>query len=179
MIRPFPNARDGIDLAPNSAECIFGCHLFLLWQGDPRRQSDMPNRRCVSIPISELVDSAVGPVSILCRAGIEEAIGAYRKVSECFTQDLLTPSALQQPIAGQVPMKSPCTGREIFEMNPNSPWKERAKFIPPRTRADLDRYLDGLRKLDCRQAARGKANPGRWPCPAHVPLLRGSLCQHE
>jgi adenylate cyclase len=77
----------------------------------------------------------------------EEAIAAHRKSLNVSPNDLLTHIALTTAYswAGRHE-EALAQAAEILRINPNFSVEERAKFMPCKNQADLDRYLDGLRK---------------------------------
>jgi len=77
----------------------------------------------------------------------EEAIAAYKKSLNVSPKDPLTHQHLTTAYSWAGRHEEALTqAAEILRMNPKFSVEERAKFIPLKNQADLDRYLDGLRK---------------------------------
>jgi tetratricopeptide (TPR) repeat protein len=77
----------------------------------------------------------------------EEAIAWHKKSVNLNPKDILTHIALTTAYswAGRHE-EARAQAAEIMRINPKFSLEERAKFMPCKNQADLDRYLDGLRK---------------------------------
>jgi adenylate cyclase len=137
----------GIDLAPNSAECHIWMAYVLTFAGRSEEAVRYAEQalRLNPYPPSWWIRQ-LGQ-SYFFAGRYEEAIAAHKKSLILSPNDLLTHIALTTSYswAGRHG-EALAQAAEIVRINPKFSVEERAKFLPCKNQADLDRYLDGLRK---------------------------------
>jgi len=137
----------GIDLAPNSAECHIWMSFVLTMAGRYEEAVRYGEQalRLNPYPPSWWIRQL--GLSNFFAGQYEEAIAAHKKSLNVSPKDLLTHQHLTAAYswAGRHE-EARAQAAEILRMNPKFSVEERAKFIPLKNQADLDRYIDGLRK---------------------------------
>jgi adenylate cyclase len=137
----------GIDLAPNAAECHIWISFVLTMAG---RSEEAVRYAEQALRLNPYPDSwwirQLG-LSYFFAGRYEEAIAAHKKSLNISPKDLLTHLHLTTAYswAGRHE-EALAQAAEILRINPKFSVEERAKFMPLKNQADLDRYLDGLRK---------------------------------
>ncbi len=77
----------------------------------------------------------------------EKAIAAYKKALNRAPNDIITHLALTTAYSwANRPEEARVQAAEVLRINPKFSVKQRAKTLPYKNQADLERYLDGLRK---------------------------------
>ena len=137
----------GIDLAPNSAECHIWMAYVLTFAGRSEEAVRYAEQalRLNPYPPSWWIRQ-LGQ-SYFFAGRYEEAIAAHKKSLNLSPKDLLTHIALTTSYswAGRHE-EARAQAAEIVRITPKFSVEERAKFMPCKNQADLDRFLDGLRK---------------------------------
>jgi adenylate cyclase len=136
-----------IDLAPNSAECHIWMAFVLTMAGRSEEAVRYAEQalRLNPYPPSWWIRQ-LGQ-SYFFAGRYEEAIAAHKKSLNISPNDLLTHIALTTACssAGRHE-EARAQAAEILRINPKFSVEGRANFVPCKNQADLDRFLDGLRK---------------------------------
>ena len=136
-----------IDLAPNSAECHIWMSFVLTMAGRSEEAVRYAEQalRLNPYPPSWWIRQL--GLSYFFAGRYEEAIAAHKKSLDLSPKDLLTHLHLTTAYswAGRHE-EARAQAAEIVRINPKFSVEGRAKFMPCKNQADLDRYLDGLRK---------------------------------
>jgi len=137
----------GIDLAPNSADCHIWMAYVLTFAGRSEEAVRYAEQalRLNPYPPSWWIRQ-LGQSNFFA-GRYEEAIAAHKKSLNLSPEDLLTHIALTTAYswAGRHE-EALAQAAEILRITPKFSVDERAKFMPCKNQADLDRFLDGLRK---------------------------------
>jgi len=136
-----------IDLAPNSADGQIWMSFVLTMAGRSEEAVRYAEQalRLNPYPPSWWIRQL--GLSNFFAGRYEKAIAAYKKSLSVSPKDLLTHLHLTTAYswAGRHE-EARAQAAEILRINPKFSVEERAKFMPLKNQADLDRYLDGLRK---------------------------------
>jgi adenylate cyclase len=137
----------GIDLAPNSAECHIWMAYVLTYAGRSEEAVRYAEQALRFNPYPPSWWIRQLGQSYFFAGQYEEAIAAHKKSLNLSPKDLLTHLHLTTAYswAGRHE-EALAQAAEILRINPKFSVEERAKFMPLKNQADLDRYLDGLRK---------------------------------
>jgi len=136
-----------IDLAPNSADGQIWMSFVLTMAGRSEEAVRYAEQalRLNPYPPSWWIRQL--GLSNFFAGRYEEAIAAYKKSLNVSPKDPLTHQHLTTAYSWAGRHDEALTqAAEILRMNPKFSVEKRAKFIPLKNQADLDRYLDGLRK---------------------------------
>jgi adenylate cyclase len=145
--KAFAECERGIDLAPNSASARMWMAFVLTFAGRPEEALPYAEQALRLDPFAPGWWYRQLGQSYFFAGRYEEAIAAHKKSLNRSPNDLLTHMALTTAYswAGRHE-EARAQAAEILRIDPKFSVEERAKFMPCKNQADLDRYLDGLRK---------------------------------